>query len=98
MSPGHVKRLSRIRRRAIPAVRTAFERGQISARRADTLLYLDPAEQEARISTLLSDRDTKAHAYQRAASVINGYLQEHRGIKRIDLHELERRIREALAP
>jgi len=46
LSPGTRKRLSRIRRRAIPQVREAYENGQISAKRADLLLYL-PAEQQA---------------------------------------------------
>jgi hypothetical protein len=97
MSPGQRKRLSRIARRASPAVREAFERGQISARRADTLLYLSPDEQVARLAELLSQQDIKARTYQRAASVIDAYLQEHCSPKRIDLHELGCLIREAVA-
>jgi hypothetical protein len=79
ISPGHRKRLSRIARRASPAIREAFERGQISARRADTLLYLPPTEQAARLAELLSDRDNKARACQRAADTIalaEGYRYE----------------------
>jgi hypothetical protein len=97
LSLGQRKRISRIRRRASPAVREAFKRGQISVRRADTLLYLEPPEQEARLAEFLAGRDTKVRAYQRAAGIINAYLQERRSPKRIDLHELECRIREALA-
>jgi hypothetical protein len=40
VSPGQKKRLSRIRRRAIPAVRELYEKGLISAHRADDLLHL----------------------------------------------------------
>jgi hypothetical protein len=94
-SIGHLKRLSRIRRRAISAVREAFERGQISARRADTFLYLPPDEQAARLAELLSARDNKARVCLRAASVIEAYLRD--SSKRIDLNELGGRIREALS-
>jgi hypothetical protein len=39
-------RLNRIKKRALPIVREAYESGQITARRADILLYL-PADQQA---------------------------------------------------
>jgi hypothetical protein len=91
----NVKRISRIRRRASPAVREAFERGQISVRRADTLLYLPPAEQAVRLAKLLKDRNGRAHAYQTAANVIDDYLKERCGTKQIDLYELVGRNRSA---
>ena len=98
VSPGQKKRLSRIRRRAIPAVREAYESGAISARRADIWLYLTSAEQEAKLAALLSERAAKAHAYRQAAGVIENYLQERQGTRcALDLQELGARIRAVLA-
>lgn len=78
-------------------MREAFDRGEISAKRADEWLYLDPVEQEKRLAALLSERDTKARAYAVAANAIDSYLKERRGAKSVDLQELGRRIRAALA-
>jgi hypothetical protein len=93
-SPGTQQRIRRIKARATPAIRDVFEAGQISARRADIFLHMPHAEAEARLAALLAARDTKAHAYQKAASVIEDYLREQRS--RIDLHELGTQIRSAL--
>jgi hypothetical protein len=41
-SKGTRKRISRIMRRADPSVREAYQNGQLSARKADQLLYLEP--------------------------------------------------------
>jgi hypothetical protein len=75
LSAGQKKRLSRIARRAEPEVRAAFEAGRISARRADTLLYLEPAQQLAELHRLLSVQEARAQRARIAAEVIRQYVQ-----------------------
>jgi hypothetical protein len=94
-SKGHLKRLSRIRRRAIPAVREAYANGLISARRADTLLYLAKSEQAKQLAALLTERETRKRTALLAAGTIEGYLKE-RADSSVDLFELQNRIRQAL--
>jgi hypothetical protein len=94
-SPGQAKRISRIRRRAIPEVREAYERGLITAKRADLLLYLSPAEQAAELTRRLEEARIREEKHGAVAGVIRGYLDQLGG-RRVDLNELAQRIREAL--
>jgi hypothetical protein len=66
--------ISRISRRAGPEVRAAFEAGKISARRADALLYLEPQEQLAELTRLLSVREEAARRNRIAAAVIRKHV------------------------
>jgi hypothetical protein len=95
-SPGQTKRISRIRRRAIPAVREAYERGDISAKRADTLLYLPADQQVAELERRLSEAHEREARHRLVSESIRGYLDGLNG-RRVDLNELAQRIREALA-
>lgn len=95
-SPGQLKRISRIRRRAIPEVREAFERGEISAKRADLLLYLPQGEQAAELERRLSEAHEREARRRLVAESIRGYLDGLNG-RRVDLNELAQRIRKALA-
>jgi hypothetical protein len=95
-SEGTRKRISRIHRRAIPAVREAYEKGLISARRADTLLYLREAEQARQLRALLGERESRERSVHLAAQAIDGYLKE-RNDGPVDLIELQNRIRQALS-
>ena len=95
-SPGTTRRISRIRRRAIPEVREAYESGRISARMADTLLYLAPAEQTAELNRRLNEAREREARHRQVAQTIRGYLNSLDG-KRVDLVELSRIIKEALS-
>ncbi len=94
-SVGTTKRLSRIARRAIPAVREAFERGEISAKRADLLLYLPKAEQALELERRLSEAHAREAQHRRVAAAIKSYLDGLNGQK-VDLHRLGGVIRAAL--
>jgi hypothetical protein len=74
-SVGQQKRISRIRRRAIPEVAQAYKDGKISARKADALLYLDPQEQLTELNRLLSVREETVRRSKIAATVIREYVQ-----------------------
>lgn len=87
------KRLRKVQRRAIPEV-AALQRGQISARRADILLYLPPAQQLAELSRRLQATEERTRKARLAAQVIAGYLDTAR---QIDLEELRCRLGAALA-
>ena len=54
------KRLSRIRRRAIPEVQEAFARGDITPLRADILLYVEPTAQRQELARLLDEREASS--------------------------------------
>jgi hypothetical protein len=95
VSSGQKKRLSRIRRRAIPAVREAYEKGLISARRADDLLYLQKRQQAKQLAAILNERKNRERTARLAAEAINSYLASNSG--KVDLMELGRRIRAAIA-
>jgi hypothetical protein len=77
-SRGHLKRLSRIKRRAIAEVQEAFSAGQISAHRADTLLYLPPEEQRAQLNALLAEQADIARRSRIAAQVIKAHIDSGR--------------------
>lgn len=94
-SPGTLKRISRIRRRATPAVRQAYENGEISAKRADLLLYLPASEQATQLEAQLEAARAREHKNKLAADAIRDYLNSLNG-GRVDLQELGQRIREAL--
>jgi hypothetical protein len=96
ISAAQRKRISRITRRAIPAVREAYESGLISARRADCLLYLPKAKQARQLAALLQERGRRERSAKLAAEAINSYLRE-RGARSVDLMELQPAIRQRLA-
>jgi hypothetical protein len=94
VSPGQRKRISRIKRRAIPAVREAYEKGLISARRADDLLYLPKRRQAKELAAILNERGNRERTAHLAAEAINEYLARNSG--KVDLMELGRQIRAAI--
>jgi hypothetical protein len=71
-----------------------MEENQISARMADQLLYLPPAQQRAELERRLSALTEREERSRTAAEAIRSYLNTH---DRIDLQDLEGRIRQALA-
>jgi hypothetical protein len=73
-SIGTKKRISRIARRAAPEVQKAFADGQINARRADTLLYLEPEQQLVELEHLLSVPEEAARRSRIAAAVIRRHV------------------------
>jgi hypothetical protein len=89
------KRHRRIERRAIPAVREAYERGDISARRADTLLYLPASEQQGELGRLLDEARRREEKNRLVAGVIRQYLDQ-LGERKVDLIELSKLIKESL--
>jgi hypothetical protein len=90
------QQLVRIRRRALPAVREAYERGDISASCAGQLLYLPPAQQSAELERRLSEARTREARHQLVATTIRGYLDGLRG-KKVNLVELSEAIQKALS-
>jgi hypothetical protein len=92
-SEGTRKRISRIMRRADPSVREALQNGQISARKADQLLYLEPAEQRDAIARILAKREALARRSKLAAAVIKAHV----AAGRRDLASLRRDLQLALA-
>jgi hypothetical protein len=92
LSPGTKKRLSRIRRRALPAVREAFERGEISGKRADLLLCLPEGAQAAELDRILRAQEEQARRSTIAARVIKEYVEAGRH----DLVMLQKDLRHAL--
>lgn len=95
-SAGQTKRISRIHRRAVPAVRQAYERGDISARMADTLLYLPVSEQALELERRLSAAHQCEARHRAAAQAIRGYLDSLNG-RQVDLHQLSGIIRQELS-
>jgi len=95
LSTGTRKRISRIRRRAIPEVLAAYEAGQISAKRADLLLYLPSRQQRKQLTTLLDSVSNKERRCRMAAEVIEQYLANREGP--IDLQAVAGEIRAAVA-
>ena len=90
------KRDRRIRRRALPEVTEAYHSGAISARRADTLLYLSPARQRIELARILSAAAQRQNVSRLVADTIRGYL-DNLGDRRLDLNELNRTLKEALS-
>jgi hypothetical protein len=77
-------------------VRDAYERGAISARMADTLLYLSPAKQAAELERRLAEAREREARHRLVAQAIRGYLDQLNGAK-VDLHQLSGIIRQALS-
>lgn len=92
-SAGTTKRISRIRRRAIPEVLQAYRQGRISARRADALLYLEQEQQLAALERLLSDRENAARRSRIAAAAIKAHIDA----GRLDLAAVQEDLRTALS-
>jgi hypothetical protein len=90
---GLERRLSRIRRRAIPEVKAAYEQGAITVRRADRLLYLAPAQQLSELNQILSAREEAGRRSRVAAGILQGYIR--RGCR--DLVALRQELESALA-
>ena len=96
-SPGQTKRISRIRRRASPEVREAYERGDISARKADTLLYLPANEQQGELGRLLDGVHRREEKNRLVAGVIRQYLDNLGAERKVDMIELSKLIKNALS-
>jgi hypothetical protein len=96
--PGYTKlqRVSRIKRRALPAVVAAFEAGEISAKRADLLLHLPADQQTAELEHRLSEAKAREVRNRMAANTIRQYLDSLHGEK-VDLSYLSGIIRQALS-
>jgi hypothetical protein len=94
-SLGTTKRISRIRRRALPEVREAYERGQISARMADTMLYLPAAHQRAELNRRLNEARQREACHRLVADAIREYLDSLNG-RKVDLIELSKIIQKSL--
>ena len=95
-SVGQIKRISRIRRRASQPVREAYERGQISAKRADLLLYMPVNQQNTQLKMQLDAAREREERNRRAAAAIRDYLNGLEG-QRPDLHALAGIIKAALS-
>jgi hypothetical protein len=93
LSVGTRKRISRISRRAIPEVQAAYVSGKISARRADTLLYLPSEQQSVELARILAIQEQSAERSRIAAAVI----QAHVGAGRRDLVALKNDLQFALS-
>lgn len=91
-----IKRISRIRRRASPEVREAYENGLISAKRADLLLYKSHSEQQAELTRRLSEAHERETRHRLVADAIRTYLDSLNG-RQVDLHQLAGIIRQALS-
>lgn len=89
-------RAERLRKRCIPSVREAFERGQISARSADAFLRLTPKRQATELARRLGEAAERERRHRLVAEVIRQYLDELNG-RRVDLIELGGLIRQALS-
>ena len=90
------KRHRRIERRASAEVLEAYRAGRITARRADILLYLPADQQVAELERRLSEVHEREARHAVVSATIKRYLDE-LGDQRVDLIELGKIIREALA-
>lgn len=98
-SPGQLKRIRRIQRKASPKVVAAYREGKISARLADTLLYLPPGQQARELTRRLKVIEKRTQVNRITAETIRRYLDtpaRRANKKRIDLNELAAAIREAV--
>jgi hypothetical protein len=90
------KRARRVERRAIPEVAEAVRSGKLSVRLADQLLYLPKAQQKAELERRLKAVEDRERLSATVARTIREYLDSLNG-RRVDLVELGKIIREALA-
>jgi transcription elongation GreA/GreB family factor len=88
------KRLRRVERRAIPEIVAAVHTGQLSVRLADQLLYLPKAEQKAELDRRLEAVEDRERISALVARTIREYLDT---ASKVDLKELNQRIRSAIA-
>ena len=93
LSKATKKRLSRIRKARLRGSSGSFSAGKISARRADTLLYLEPEEQRQELARILAEREVAVHRSRIAAEVIRGFVTAGRR----DLVALQKHLRCALS-
>jgi hypothetical protein len=96
LSPGQTKRISRIRRRASPEVREAYENGLISAKRADLLLYKSHSEQAAELERRFAEIAEREQKHATVARTIREYLDGLGAERKVDLIELSKLIKEAM--
>jgi hypothetical protein len=89
------KRHRRIERRASAEVLEAYRAGQITARRADILLYLPAAEQVAELERRLSEARQREESHRTVAMTIRQYLDD-LGNRKVDLIELSKLIKEGM--
>jgi hypothetical protein len=87
------KRLRRVERRAIPEIVAAVHTGKLSARLADQLLYLPKGEQKAELDRRLKAIDDRERISALVAQTIREYSDT---ASKVDLQELNQRIREAI--
>jgi Asp-tRNA(Asn)/Glu-tRNA(Gln) amidotransferase B subunit len=88
------KRARRVERRAIPEVVEAVRSGKLSIRLADQLLYLPKTEQKSELTRRLKAVEDRERISALVAQTIRQYLDT---TSKVDLQELNERIREALA-
>ena len=88
------KRARRVERRAIPEVVEAVRSGKLSVRLADQLLYLPKAQQKAELTRRLKAVEDRKRISATVARTIREYLDT---TLKVDLQELNKRIREALS-
>jgi hypothetical protein len=93
MSPGHKKRLRRIQLRASSELKDALASGVLSARKADSLLYLPESEQEQELAQIRRAKTRMTLRAQLAVTTIRRHLDS--GSR--DLHKLRRDLHKALA-
>ena len=88
------KRARRVERRAIPEVVEAVRSGKLSVRLADQLLYLPKAQQKSELDRRLTEIAERERKHAIVARTIREYLDT---TLKVDLQELNERIRKALA-
>jgi hypothetical protein len=91
-----VKRQRRIEGRCIAPVVAALHAGRISARSADDFLRLTPQKQAMELERRLSETAERERRHRLVADAIRAYL-DGLGGRKVDLLELGKIIREALA-
>jgi hypothetical protein len=88
------KRARRVERRASPEIVEAVRSGKLSVRLADQLLYLPKAEQKSELTRRLKAVADRERISALVAQTIREYLDT---TLKVDLQELNERIRDALA-
>ena len=86
-------RLNRINRRGSEAIREAYVNGNISAKRADLLIHMEPGQAETELAAILAKQAKIAYRSTIATEVIRSHLRA----GRCDLPGLEVDLRAALS-
>jgi hypothetical protein len=89
-----IKRQRRIEKRCIGPVVAALHAGQISPRSADVFLRLTPEKQKVELERRLAEIAERERKHATVAQTIRQYLDT---TSKVDLQELNERIREALS-